>query len=139
MVKVQNDQARELKVFERNVGADLILHIEEETNNEDHDNELMTYQDRRKIHKKRRRLDDADYKNLDFISGSSAVVERLWSIANTIIDGDHNSTSPLLMEAFLFLCENRSYWDIQLVKEAFNVTRSQRVQLKMYDEARHVE
>ena len=80
-----------------------------------------------------------DYGNLDFIFGPAAMVEQLWSIANAIIDGEHNKTSLLLMEALLFLRDNRSYWDIQFVKEAFNATRSQLVRLKMDDEVKHEE
>ena len=67
----------------------------------------MTYQERRELHKKKRRLDNYQYGNVDFILGSAAVVERLWSIADRLIDGERNNTSPLLMEALLFLRSNR--------------------------------
>ena len=89
--------------------------------------DLMSYQERREFNHK--------YGNLDFILGSAAVVERLWSIADKLIDGNRNSTSPFLMEALLFLRENRSYWDLHLVCEAFNAIRSQIVTKKMEEEA----
>ena len=124
MVKIQNDQARELIVFEKNSDADLRLNIKEGTNDVDDDNDPMTYQACREMHKKWRRLDDVYYGNLDVILGSAAVVERLWSISDTIVNDKRNSISSLLIEILLFLRENRYYWDIQLVKEGFNVTRS---------------
>ena len=37
--------------------------------------DLMSYQERRDLHKKKRRLDNHKYRNLDFILGSAAVVE----------------------------------------------------------------
>ena len=60
---------------------------------EDSDN-LMTYQERCELHKKKRRLDNYQYGNVYFILGSAAVVEWLWSIADRLIDGECNNTSP---------------------------------------------
>ena len=40
---------------------------------------------------------------MDFILECVAVVDRLWSIADRFVDGDRNNTSPILMEALLFL------------------------------------
>ena len=105
---------------------------------EDSDN-FMTYQERRELHKKKRRLNNYQYGNVDFILGSAAVVERLWSIADRLIDGERNNTSPLLMEALLFLRSNRIYWDIELVRTAFNAVRSQIATQKMEEEAEYEE
>ena len=91
----------------------------------------MTYQERRELHKKKRRLDNDQYGNVDFILGSAAVVERLWSIVDRLVDGYRNNISPLLMEALIFLRENRSYWDLELVRTAFNAVRSHIVTQKM--------
>ena len=53
-----------------------------------------------------------DYVNCDFILGSTACVERLWSIAKEILHGPRNRTSPIMVEALLFLRENRRHWSI---------------------------
>ena len=99
----------------------------------------MTYQERRELHKMKRRLNNYQYGNVDFILGSAAVVERLWSIADRLIDGERNSTSPLLMESLLFLRSNRIYWDIELVRTAFNAVRSQIATQKMEEKAEYEE
>ena len=91
----------------------------------------MTYQERQELHKKKRRIDNDQYGYVDFILGSAAVVERLWSIADRLVDGERNNTSPLLTEALLFLWENRSYYDMELVRTTFNAVRSQIVTQKM--------
>lgn len=98
----------------------------------------MTYQACLEIHKRRKILDDMDYGNVDFIIESTTVVEQLLRIANAIVDGNCNLTPYLLIDAILFLHENRHYLDIQLVKEVLITTRPQRVRLKMDDKARHI-
>ena len=54
-------------------------------------------------------------------------VSSAWSIADRIIDGNRARTSPSLMEAMLFLRENRKFWDIDVIQEAFHKTPSLRV------------
>ena len=116
---------------EKHARAALRLDTDNDNDNlEDSDN-LMTYQERRELHKKKRRLDNDQYGNVDFILGFSDVVERLWYIADRLVDREHNNTSPLLMEALLFIRENRLYWDLELVRTAFNSVRSQIVTQKM--------
>ena len=105
---------------------------------EDSDN-FMTYQERRELHKMKRRLNNYQYGNVDFILGSAAVVERLWSIVDRLIDGERNNTSPLLMEALLFLRANIIYWDKELMRTAFNAIRIQIATQKMEEEAEYEE
>ena len=109
MVKIQNDQAREMIVFKKNACASLRLDIEGTNDNADVNNKRMTYQYCCEMHKKKRRLNDVDYGNIDVILGSATVVEQLWSIADAIVDGERNKISPLLVKDLLFLRENRSY------------------------------
>ena len=49
---------------------------------------------------------------------SAAVVERLWSLADKIVDGARNNTAPVVVEALLFLRCNRSFWDEETVAQA---------------------
>ena len=135
VVKLQNDEAKDMSPSETEECSVLrLVDCDTDKGNLGDSDDVMTYQERRDLHKKKRRLDNHKYGNLDFILGSAAVVERLWSIADKLIDGDRNNTSPLLMEALLFLRENRSYWDLPLVCEAFNAMRSQIVTKKMEEE-----
>ena len=116
---------------EKHVCAALRLDNDNYNENLEVSDNLMTYQECQKLQKNERRLDNYQNGNVNFILGSTAMVEWLWSIANRLVDGERNNTSPLLMEALLFLRENRSYWDLELVITAFNAVRSQIVTQKM--------
>ena len=59
-----------------------------------------------------------NYGNVDFVLSSAAVVERLWSLADEIVDGARNNTTPIVVEALLFLRYNRSFWDEETVAQA---------------------
>jgi hypothetical protein len=64
------------------------------------------------------------YVNCNFIYGSAAKVEWLWSIAKTILSSNRASMSPLVFESLLFLRVNRRFWDIKTVTEAYANARS---------------
>ena len=89
--------------------------IEEESN--------MTLAEQMMAAQKRRRLGRQGnctlYKNADFITGSAAEVERLWSICKYISILLHKRLTLILFEAFLFLKINPEYWDIQTVQLAY--------------------
>ena len=68
----------------------------------------------------------AKWPNANFILGSVAEVERLWSTADRVLDGKRNRTTPLLFEAFLFLKYNKKYWDFNLFVEAWNMQVNKR-------------
>ena len=52
--------------------------------------------------RKRQRDNPSGYMNCDFILGSAAEVERLWSIATNVLTDERKKTSPLMLEAVLF-------------------------------------
>ncbi len=72
------------------------------------------------ITKKRRELDEKSNKYIDanFICGSVAKVERLWSQARYLLQDHRKASTPMLAEAILFLKLNKSYWDLPMVFEA---------------------
>ena len=107
------------------VSALLISNTTENT--EDSNVVSNSYEERQNGFKCRNKNKSHDYGNCNFILGSATVVERLWSIADRIIDGNQARTSPSLMEAMLFLRENRKFWDIDVIQEAFHKTPSLRV------------
>ena len=58
---------------------------------------------------------------MDFSKGSVVKVERLCSVADNHADDSRNSTSPLLMEAILFLQFNKEFWDDKTVVDAHKI------------------
>ncbi len=68
------------------------------------------------------------YVNCDFMLGSVAEVERLWSLANYILPDTRKSTSRLTFEAVLFLKVNANYCNEHTEQLAYSRARSQRVQ-----------
>ena len=74
----------------------------------------------RKIVRKKRRLEKKESSNInfDFILGSSAEIERVWAISKYIVSDHRNSTQTIILEAFVFLNGNRTYWDRRSVEEA---------------------
>ena len=72
--------------------------------------------------KRRKKNVNHDYVNCNFILGSSAVVDSLWSMANRLLDRNQSRKSPLLMESLLFLRQNRRFLGIGVVQKAHQVT-----------------
>ena len=58
--------------------------------------------------------------NSDFILGSVAEIERLWSICKFILSDTRSRLEPQIFEALVYLKVNRHLWDIQLVEDAYN-------------------
>jgi hypothetical protein len=69
-------------------------------------------------------LDPCPYVNCNFIFGSAAKVERLWSMGKQILRYDRSSMTPLVFETMLFLKVNRHYWDQAMVIEAMRKAES---------------
>ena len=69
------------------------------------------------------------YGNCDFITGSAAEVECLWSFADTCLDGHRNKTAPIIFEAMIYSCYTREFWKtvvkaLKIVKENRTSSRS---------------
>ena len=76
------------------------------------------------------------YQNVDYICGSAAEVERLWSLCKYILTNTRSRLTPNLFEVLVFLKVNHDYWDardVQLVyTKALNL-QSDKIQ-EMIDE-----
>ncbi len=81
--------------------------------------------------------DDNTYINCDFISGSVATVERLWSSANYVLASHPRRMTPQVLEAILFLRENERFWDAKLVAEAIGAARSERTNSRLKTHQEH--
>ena len=54
----------------------------------------------------------------DFLLGSAAIVECLWSKFDALVLQRRRGMSPIMVEGILYLKENRDLWGIEDVKEA---------------------
>ena len=61
-------------------------------------------------------------------------VSRLWSIATNVLTDERKKTSPLLLEAVLFLRANSRLWDVQTVKQALHMSWNERIDRKMQED-----
>lgn len=68
----------------------------------------------------------------NFILGSVAEVERVWSLPKQLLHGDvRASMTPLLFEAFLFLRFYERFWDAELVAQAISHSRTEHMKVKI--------
>jgi hypothetical protein len=65
----------------------------------------------------------SEYIDCSFIRASAGIVERLWSKFDALIDQRRSGMSPVMIEAILYLKENRDLWDISDVKTALKKLR----------------
>ena len=67
-----------------------------------------------------RQLDEAnsEYCNTDHFISSAAIVECLWSKFDALVPQRREGMSPVLIEAIIFLKENRDLWSIKDIPEA---------------------
>jgi hypothetical protein len=81
---------------------------------------------RQRTDNQRRNVDQnrGDYINCDNIFGSSAEVERLWSVASYILTTQRQSMTPQLFEAIIFLKTNHEFWDLGMVVDAVQQART---------------
>ena len=68
---------------------------------------------------------ESEYIDCSFIGASAGIVERLWSKFDALVDQRRNGMSPVMIviEAILYLKENRDLWDISDVKTALTKLR----------------
>jgi hypothetical protein len=58
-------------------------------------------------------IGQSDYIDCNFITGSEAVVESLWSTFDAFITKRHRGMSPIMIEMILFLKKNRDLWGLK--------------------------
>ena len=81
------------------------------------------------------------YHNLDYIGGSAAKVEQLWSEAKFVLTAHCDKISPIFFEALMFLRFNQQYWGIFTVQRAYSTvikeSRAERLskRIELHNEA----
>ena len=90
--------------------------------------------------KKRRKLDQNEqYVCADFVLGSFAEVERIWSAAKHVLSDERNSLKPLLFGALMFHEYNARLWGDERVAEAVRCAVSERSQKRLSEIEQQVE
>lgn len=92
---------------------------DEEESDEESDNDCMERAFKRmKRQELARAVGESKYINCDFILGSAAVVESLWSEQDALMSKRRQGMTPLTNECILFLKKNRDLWRIEDVNQA---------------------
>ena len=135
VVKIQNGQAAELTILEQvacqrlRVDAAAGRDVNETDEDEDYNARMMSPASmaRATSAKRQRMLSHGhdEYVNCDYILGSVAPVERLWSMAKYVMPDYCSSLDPIHLEALLFLKINHSYWNLYTVDQAFHELRAE--------------
>ena len=123
VIKIQLNQLLQLSAEEKAACIRLINKCVEEQ--EINDSQSIGLAARMKERMKKRKagvlenMKASPYVNVDFICGSAAEVERLWSIAKHILSNSRSRMTPHLFEALIYLKINHEYWDCKSVQEAY--------------------
>ena len=122
VIKIQTNMTATMTVAEKTACATLKV-MDTNARNEmlSNDSANLSFVERQaKKQRLRLRLVDDSWANCDFILGSAAEVERLWSLAENILTDGRMSITPLMLETILFLKVNRRFWDATSVSRAMN-------------------
>jgi hypothetical protein len=80
------------------------------------------------MEKKRKERDEdiyGEYRKCDFILGSAAEIERVWSAAEKVRSPARFSTHPPLLESILFLQFNKKHWSKFIVSESIKLVKEE--------------
>jgi hypothetical protein len=80
------------------------------------------------IHKKRKERAEeryGEYHKADFILGSAAEIERVWSSAEKILTPARLSTHPIQLEVILFLKYSKKYWNKSTIVQAIKLLKEE--------------
>lgn len=89
-------------------------------NSSDDDEGILPVSDTIRKRKRQRQDPHQSYMNLHFILGSSAEIERLFSIIGGIMDDNRRKIVSLLFESLLFLKINGGCWDLRTIVTAMS-------------------
>ena len=96
--------------------------VDDDDSDSDSDEDITNFGDTARKDSKRtvsELRDESRYINCDFILGSAAVVESLWSEQdNLLANKRRRGMSPMVVECILFLKKNRDLWTIKDVNLA---------------------
>jgi len=132
VVKIQNRKTDELSDAEKLACKKLERTAVDITNNNSTSNLSLTEQV--SLGKRKRQDASNNYMNTSFVLGSTAELERLWSIAKNILTNNRQETTPLVFESILFLNVNKTYLNEYTVKEAMGEVTSERESQRLQED-----
>ena len=132
VVKIQEKRFHALTDCEK-VAVAFLKKISEETNERNEQLSNMSVLEKIKIGKRKQREAmsiEEEYMDADFILASTAIVERLWSLAGHILTDTRKQMTPIVFESLIFLKLNERFWDqeLLLVSKAVSMARTERSQ-----------
>ena len=108
VTKIQNGETKKLSKVEK----EAVKHLRRASNDEEikhvATSSLSIHERLAKRRKLKGQLDE--YVNRDFILGSVAEAERVWSVAKYILSEHRSSLTPRMFEALIFLRYNERFW-----------------------------
>lgn len=135
VIKIQRGNVADLTPDERHAVESLLVAEQEDSDNDEEDEE----DDILSQFNKRQKMETAlvgQYMNCDFVLGSAAEVERVWSHAELILRKARYSMTPYLFESLLFLKINKRFWDQGLVTRAVRAVQQEASIYRFNDELR---
>ena len=117
VVKIQSGLEEQLSAAEKDKVSMLRENVEESASQSDSSSTVTMAE--RLLKKRKTEVTRNQYTNCDFILGSVAEVERLWSISKYVFRENRRSLTPQLFEAVMFLKVNQRFWDAQCSTSRF--------------------
>lgn len=127
VLKLQNNNEEQLTRAEK--AAVVSLHKCESDTTAGNEEQKLTF--KQKLAKRQKLEAPGKYICADFVLGSVAEVERVWSMAKFIMSDKRNSLKPLMFEALMFLKYNARFWGDQLIAEAMKGPISDRTKARL--------
>ena len=126
VIKIQEGKIMELTQEEK----DACHRLENQQQHQDateetEEGETPTFASRFRDRMKKRKAGELErsqhspYQNVDYICGSAAEVERLWSLCRYILTNTRSRMTPNIFEVLVFLKVNHDYWDARSVQLAY--------------------
>lgn len=136
IVKLQKGEANQLTSAEKVAVCMLEKDVEDVVPDSDSDREMLMDE---RLNKRRKIDKNCQYRSADFVLGSSAEVERIWSTAKYILSDTRSKLKLLMFEAIMFLKNNSRLWGDQLVAEAIRCAKSERSKKRLDELSTQVE
>ena len=132
VTKIQRDAETELTNSVRRAVASVLKSRDSnsgEVLTPDKNSEKKVMQER--LSKNRRIITESKYIDTTFVKGSTAEVERLFSIDKNFMTNNRKRIAPQLFEAIVFLKMNERLWNQTTVSNAVRQVTSERVEERM--------
>ena len=126
VVKIQENNQGLMSPEEKEACKDLLLEEDEQNSSQSSQPSLAQRMIERMKKRKAGVMENnlgSPFKNCDFICGSAAEVERLWSIAKHVLTNTRSRLTPVMFETLIFSKVNEDYWDLATVQSAHTLAR----------------